>query len=699
MSDSATIDLVSEYATNGFPIFELKGKKPLKEGVGWQRTPHNPFLYRSDFPGNYGIIIPKEYLVIDVDVKNGAKGKDSYAKLTEKLGMKIGWEQETFVVRTGSGGFHIYLKKSPGLLIRKNLPDYPGIDFLTTNFGKGHYVVGAGCIHPDTGKEYEVIAGSPGGIHPAPDALERLLARPEDIIPTIQPGFVDDDPINIEKFEELLASMPEVPKGNQRNSAYIAACRGRDLGLSQDKTMVVLMGKYNGIKLVPPIREDEVRDTVANAYRYAQGEAGNKNVSAMFQTVDTVAPEEDFVAMYDQTAKGEVQKTLNNAVNYLLTLPTLTGVFKYNTFTGSIELDSSAPWYKQRGSKGPNVADEDMALLKYFLSKAIKVEFSSELLWDAVIVVAHRKHYHPIRNYLTGLVWDRVPRLDNWLTTYGGAVDTIYTRNIARKTLCAAVKRVFEPGCKWDYVLIMEGAQGIGKSTMCRILGRLWGGDMNLDPHAKDSVAMMMGKWIIELSEMATLKWADASALKSFISREKDTVRLAYARHAKDFLRQSIFIGTVNPEHVGYLNDITGNRRFWIIHLPGPINIMDLENDCNQLWAEAMMRYKTEPLYLSGEAEQLQVYEAQARMPEDPMRRHVAKYIEENPEKDIVDILDLLGYVGIPAQRASKADQSRLAQSLIDLGWERSRTMENGVIKHVFKRPFRDKIRRAIDEL
>jgi predicted P-loop ATPase len=222
----------------------------------------------------------------------------------------------------------------------------------------------------------------------------------------------------------------------------------------------------------------------------------------------------------------------------------------------------------------------------------------------------------------------------------------------------------------------------------------MWAGDMNLDPHAKDSIHMMQGKWIIELSEMVALKWAEASALKSFVTREQDTVRLAYARHAKDYPRQSIFIGTVNPEHVGYLSDVTGNRRFWIIHIPRNIDLVGFENACGQIWAEAVHYYRSEQLYLTGEAHTLQCYESQARMPEDPMKRHVAKFIKENPEIKEIEILDLLEYVGISATHASKADQSRLAQSLVELKWTKNVDVIDGAIKMFYKRP-----EKAIDPL
>jgi len=694
-------DYIEQYSIAGYALFELNGKRPKKKGANWQDSINDPKLTLLDLPGNFGVVIPSSILIIDVDCKHGQKGKESYNKLICDCGIKNGWESKTFVVKTGSGGFHVYLSKPPDLKTVKKIKysveeeaaldltkeqikegKYPGIDFLSL----GCYVVGAGSIHPDTALRYEVVFGSPSRVEPAPpsilDKLEKTIIltdgeKPED--------YVDDDPLNIERYVEILELLPGASKGGIRNSCYIAACRGRDLGLTKVRCRESLWVNYNP-KLNPPLDDREMDQIVNSAYNYAQGKQGAKNVSSIFETVQIESKADLQALSYDMTANNIPKTTLNNAVNYLATIPDVQGMFKYNCFTGNVEIESAVPWFKQRGSNSATVMDEDVILLKYHISRTMKVEFSVGILLEAIIVSAHKRHYHPIQGYLSSLKWDSVPRLDTWLIRYGGATDTPYIRAAGRKTLCAAVKRVFDPGCKWDYVLIIEGAQGIGKSTTCRILGRLWGGDMNLDPHSKDAVAMMAGKWIIELSEMVALKWADAAALKSFITRQKDTVRAAYARHAKDYLRQSIFIGTVNPEHVGYLHDVTGNRRFWIINFPGMVKTRELEQDCEQLWAEAVVRYKHEPLYLNNTEEQLQVVEAKARMPEDPLRRHVAQYIKENPTKTEFDIVDLMGYVGIPATRANKADQGRLAQALVDLGCIKERVVVEGEIRSVFKR-------------
>lgn len=660
-------DPVALLSLAGFALLPADGKTPaVEKGFDWTTIQPDPFLSRDDFPKNYAVIVGTNHLVIDIDVKKDNPGKESYRKLCLALGLEKNWENKTFVVRTGSGGYHVYLS-APACNVSKHHKDYPGLEFLSGNM----YAIGPGSIHPDTKQEYKVVYGDPRKLLPAPENLLALLTPVTVIAPEPAAGFVDDDPLNVQRFEDLLAQMPIVPQGNRGNSCYIAACKGRDLGISEAKNVEILLAKYNGSKLQPPLEKEELELVVKNAYKYANAAPGTLNVAAIFKTAEVGEQLDLQSPKYDVSPKGVVRSTLNNAVNYIATLPQLKEVFRLNTFTNMVEIASCAPWWKERGSRGANVVDEDVVLLKYLLTRVVNVEFPTETLWDAVIVVAHKRHYHPIRQYLHSLSWDGTPRIDTWMRDYGHAPDNVYTRNVSRKVLCAAVRRVFEPGCKFDYVTIIEGAQGIGKSTTCRVLGRSWSGDMNLDPHQKDSIAMMQGKWIIELSEMTALRWHDANALKSFISRGSDTARLAYERHAKDFARQSIFIGTVNPEHVGYLNDITGNRRFWIVPFFGMVDFVGLENVCDQLWAEAAAVYRSEPLFLSGESERLQCVEAAKRMPEDPMRGNVNKWVIDNPNVECTTAIQVLEYLGVPAKNIQKIDISRCGQNLVDLGWEK----------------------------
>jgi predicted P-loop ATPase len=346
-------------------------------------------------------------------------------------------------------------------------------------------------------------------------------------------------------------------------------------------------------------------------------------------------------------------------------------VFQLNEFTQSLECQPTAKWWKYRMSKHVNLCDSDLIQVRYYLTETYRVEFSKEIIGEAIHLNGTRKAYHPVRQYLQSLKWDGVKRIDHWLHTYLHAPDTTYISDVGRKFLCAAVKRIMHPGCKFDYVMLLEGEQGIGKSSAMQTLARLWGADINIDPHNKDSVQAMMGSWIVELSEMAALKWADSEALKSFFSRRIDIVRVPYDKYPIPYPRQSVFVGTINREQIGYLADHTGNRRYWIVPVKGKIKVIELENDADQLWAEAFVAYNNEPLYLIGESENTQKIEALARMPDDPIRQNIHEWLQENPGKTECNITDLLQYVGISFKMATKGDLARLSRAITSFGWTR----------------------------
>lgn len=684
----STLLSIQKYIEAKYVLIPLDGKNPRE---GWRKSVFNLGFTLFDTI-NFGIALQKDDLILDIDVKKGAKGLESFVKLTEAAGLETGWEKNTYVVKTGTGGFHIYLKKPTDWNTLYKHPDYPGIEIMSW----GRQIVGAESIHPDTATLYRAVFCSPINVCPAPQSILDIFKRPEHIHISPQEGdYIDDSAANQALYQDILANMPENQAGGRSNATYIAACRGRDLGLSQNLTADTIETLYNQAKNQPPLDKEEVYTIVKSAYKYAKNHAGATNPGAIFTVVD-VAPKPAEELKYDITTNGKLSKTLNNCVNHILSLPELSQAFRLNLFTNNIEVSSTVPWAAQRGLSMPMVMDCDSVLLRYHLGQKVRIEYAKDVIDEAITVIATRRHYHPIQNYLQSLVWDRIPRLDTWLIKYAGAPDTGYIRDISRKTICAAIKRVMQPGCKFDYVLVLEGAQGIGKSTLCRILGRLWSGDINLDPHNKDSVAVMKGKWVIELSEMTALRWAEANALKSFLSRSTDTVRPAYARYAVDFPRQSIFIGTVNPEHIGYLNDETGNRRYWIAPLSGKVKIKEMEEVCDQIYAEAYLKYKTELLYLTGNSEETQRQEAMARLPSDPMKKNIYDWLKDNPEINEVNIVEILQYLAIPYRQATKQDMARISKALSDYGWIRlSRPETPGM---VFKRPEKTTAQ-IIDEL
>lgn len=239
-------------------------------------------------------------------------------------------------------------------------------------------------------------------------------------------------------------------------------------------------------------------------------------------------------------------------------------------------------------------------------------------LHDAVQVLCLEHTHHPIRDYLDGLIWDQTPRLETWLIDYLGAPDTPLNRHIGKMMLVAAVRRVRQPGCKFDFMVVFEGSQGTGKSTAVAILA---GEDNFSDQHLlglddKAQMEALEGVWLFEIAELDGMSRAEISKIKAFITRTEDRARPAYARFKEVWKRQSILIGTTNERF--YLKDATGNRRFLPVKT-AEIILDALTQDRDQIWAEAArleangFPINLPPEYWSDAAE-----EQAARMQENP---------------------------------------------------------------------------------
>ena len=272
--------------------------------------------------------------------------------------------------------------------------------------------------------------------------------------------------------------------------------------------------------------------------------------------------------------------------------------------------------------------DRDEAGLRWYLQARWKFRSENDLR-NALELALHANAYHPVREYLRGLVWDGTPRLDTMLVDYLGAEDTPYTRAATRKWMCGAVKRVMVPGCKFDSAIVLVGKQGIGKSSFAGILSRGWFNDSEINMNSKDGYESLHGNWIIELAELASTKRSDVETVKTFLSKCEDTYRPAYGRRATTFKRQCVFFGTTNEEE--FLRDRTGNRRFWPVTVrQTELDREALEANIDQLWAEAVDAYgKGESLWL--DSEELREEWGQvvaARTVQDELEGLVEEYLE-----------------------------------------------------------------------
>jgi predicted P-loop ATPase len=259
-----------------------------------------------------------------------------------------------------------------------------------------------------------------------------------------------------------------------------------------------------------------------------------------------------------------------------------------------------------------------------------RVRVGSQTVGEVVAELADRNRVHPVRDYLNGLVWDGSERLDQWLVTYLGASNTPYVRAIGRKWLISLVARAMQPGCKADCALVLEGPQGILKSSALAALCHddAWFLEDLRDIHNKDCLMQFGEKWLVEIAELQSFKGAENARLKAFISTRVDNYRPPYARVGQDFPRSVVFAGTVNEAE--YLKDNTGARRFWCFEC-GTLDVKKLVESRDQLWAEAVVAYHAgEPWWLTDAAIiQAAKIQQENRRVEDPWEREDCRFYQK----------------------------------------------------------------------
>lgn len=315
-------------------------------------------------------------------------------------------------------------------------------------------------------------------------------------------------------------------------------------------------------------------------------------------------PEEldtSWVTKLSTDKRGNYEPTTDNIVIILQNDPRLKDkIGGVDIFAQKPIKRGSLPWWKYDPHK-PSWTDTDDAALRYLLEKDYSIVAKGKT--DDAIVYTHEQNaFHPIREYLNVLKWDGAERLDTLFIDYLGSSDTPYIRAVTRKAFTAAVARVYEPGCKYDYMPVLIGKQGIGKSHILSVMGGIWFSDSITTISGKEGYEALHGSWIIEMAELTATRKQEVESIKQFISKREDRYRKAYARRVSDNPRQCVFFGTTNDDE--FLRDYTGNRRFWPIDTDINKKRKDLFKDLteaerDQIWAEAVVRYKRrELLYL-----------------------------------------------------------------------------------------------------
>lgn len=383
-----------------------------------------------------------------------------------------------------------------------------------------------------------------------------------------------------------------------------------------------------------------------------------------------------------KTEKGEPLNTLGNLLVILAHDPALTGMVGFNEFTSQPLLMRPPPPMDDDEAPLPGPYPrpwgvEDVALVLTHVQRNWIPKARTDAIEQAMLTEAAHRRFHPIRNWLASLKWDGKPRVDTWLCKAFGTPDDDYHRAIGSKFLIAAVRRIRHPGCKFDHMPVLEGDQGIGKSTACRTLFTdEWFSDAIPEELASRDAAMaLLGVWVLEFSEIQHLIRNEVEVIKAFLSRAVDRYRPPYGKAYVDRPRQGVLIGTTNTND--YLRDSSGNRRIWPIRC----QFADAEwiaANRVQLWAEAAAREAAnEAIWLDDDNTRKEAAEHQAdRMTDDSWTDPVAEWLAGRVEVRIADVLS--SALSIPKDRQGKREQMRAGDVMRSLGWERQLVRQQG---------------------
>lgn len=523
------------YMANGYSVIPIgENKRPLIQWKKYQNERANEEQLEKwwdKYPeAGVGIITGKisGITVVDIDVKNEKKTSlDTFP--------------ETRTVTTPSGGYHLYYEYTDAVGTGADqFAEFPYVDIRND----GGYVVA-----PPT-EGYELYN------------KKDLKKFPVNMFPVQKKRKKTTDLINV---------------GSGKRNDSITSMIGKTLATTQEERweedawpIIVAVNKtYN-----PPLSEDELKRTFQSI---AQKEKGKKQESIesplQLSNVDAIKYQ------LRKTKSGIPHKDMTNAVFALQASEEYAGEIKFEMFSGTIQVH------------GRPKSDESTLEVQRFLQNKIDLHgISRQIVEDAIQMVGFENKYDAAIEYLEGLKWDGVPRVDTWLSTVYGIEEDEYTRSVGSNWLRALVNRIVRPGNHFDHVLVIEGEQGVRKSTSFEVLGGPWHLETIVEAQSKDFLMQFQGKAIIELSEGDTLTRSEVKSLKAIITRTHDKYRAPYARQDEEHPRRCVFCMTTNDD--AYLKDDSGNRRWWPVRMPRgrDADIEWLKENRDQLFAEAYQR-------------------------------------------------------------------------------------------------------------
>lgn len=659
-------------------------KVPYNARTGAKASSSDPTSW-SDFPtaiaplsardGGYrgvGFVFSEKdpYTGVDLDkCRNAETGEiDTWA-------LDITNELDSYTEISPSGtGLHVF--------IRGQIPE--GARKKKACHGGAVEMYSSGRYFTVTGKH---LSGTPLTVEDRADQLTGLHARvfpgkgtghiPNPAPPTV--GKLSDEKIldlatrarNGSRFTQLMRGDTS-GNGGDDSAADLALCNILAF-YTQDPDQIDRMFRLSGLMRDKWNREDYRGATIQRAINGQR--AAYKNGAGRVMTDSNGWKRELIRAPGKNGELGRVTSCLANAAAALRHAPDWDGVLWFDEFAFRVVARRQKPWGDTSEKWGDN---DDRRATEWMQHQDIPVNV--ELTGAAIQMVADEHRYHPVREYLESLKWDGRRRIDTWLRDYLNAADPDqpgYLAAVGPKFLISAVARIYEPGAKVDSVLVLEGPQGCGKSAALKILAGPWFDEyLDLeDPGSKDGSMLVSGKWIVELAELDAMRKAEVSRIKAWITRTHERFRPPYGKHTAEFPRQCVFTGTTNADT--WMNDETGGRRFWPVKVKPSlmrttVELQQLSDDRDQIWAESVVRYKTgEPYYLDSAALiEIQRQVAADRYQPDPWQPKIVAYLAE---RDWVTLSELLDRLDKPHGQRTQADDNRVVKVLTTLNWERWR--------------------------
>jgi predicted P-loop ATPase len=383
------------------------------------------------------------------------------------------------------------------------------------------------------------------------------------------------------------------------------------------------------------------------------------------------------------TEKGSPVNNMDNVVRVLEGLPGFKGRIWLDEFTRNV----MTTFCLRPGEEEREWTDEDSRQLWLEIQRRISIcRIGKDTVHEAVMAYAHFNRRHPVKEWLAKIEWDRAPRLDNFFRDYMSAEDSAFNRACSSNFFLAMIARVFAPGCKVDNMVVLEGNQGRFKSSALKALCGKWFTECN-EPISngsnKDFYAILQGKMLVEIAELDSFSRADILRIKAIITTATDRYRPAYGRIAQNFPRTSVFVGTTNEEE--YLADATGGRRFWPVRT-GLIRLDEIARDRDQLFAEALHRYRVKPIWWEVPGDEAALVQ-ESRRKEDPWEPILETWLSLPRMIPAVTSQQLAGEaIKVEADRMDRYTMMRIAYCMKALGYKMKVTKEKDKSKRVWVR-------------